>query len=356
MTTRSVDQLRPHPKNQEIYGDHSEADLSADFIESVKDKGVLVSLLITKDDRIISGHRRWSGAKAAGLDKVPVVVFPSDDEDEILEALIHANKQREKSNEQIAREAALLFEVEGRLAEARRLANLKTQGDKKDKEEGNSSPDGALVRHRGKMQENGKVLENGRTDKKVGERLGIGAAQAVKAKAVIEKIESLQKQGKEEQAEKIRETLNKKSIGAAYKEATKPEPLPSDDEDEESEEAAELFDQAEQLVPPQAFDAFNQLPNLRQLLSQMDRLAKEIETIGKTPVGKKTHWQSAQSQVRAARKTLNAGRPAYVCPYCRGKKTDCTACYGDGWVTAATYEQAPPEMKEIQRNGKGGAK
>jgi hypothetical protein len=53
---------------------------------------------------------------------VPVVIFYSLDEDEILAALIHANKQRQKSNTQLAREAAVLFPVEEALAAKRRQA------------------------------------------------------------------------------------------------------------------------------------------------------------------------------------------------------------------------------------------
>jgi hypothetical protein len=122
--------------------------------------------------------------------------------------------------------------------------------------------------------------------------------------------------------------------------------------DSDDGEPAELFDQAEQPLPPQADEAFNGLPELRKLLHQMDQLVKEIERVGKMPVGLHTHWQSAQSQIRAAKSTMRGGRPAYVCPYCRGEKKDCQACGGHGWVTVTTYEQAPPEMK---RGGEGGA-
>jgi hypothetical protein len=136
------------------------------------------------------------------------------------------------------------------------------------------------------------------------------------------------------------------------------EPGEDDDDEppegEDAEGSGELLDQAGQPLPPQAQEAFNQLPELRKLLQLMDHLAKEIERVGKMPVGLHMHWQSARSQIRAAKNTMRGGRPAYVCPYCNGKKKECQACYGNGWVTVTTYENAPAQMKEIQR-GKDGA-
>ena len=78
---RSTQDLRPHPLNDEIYGDRADSDL----VESIKTKGVLNPLLITATNFIISGHRRWAAASAAGLDIVPVVVFGSQDELDIQE-------------------------------------------------------------------------------------------------------------------------------------------------------------------------------------------------------------------------------------------------------------------------------
>ena len=52
----------------------------------------------------MSGHRRLEGAKRAGLREVPALVFGSDDELDMVAALIHSNKQRLKSNEMLGRE------------------------------------------------------------------------------------------------------------------------------------------------------------------------------------------------------------------------------------------------------------
>src|SRR5215831_10387574 len=101
---RPTTTLTPHPENKKIYGESADAA----FLQSVAAKGVLVPLVITYDNRIISGHRRWAAAQAVKLAAVPVSVFRSHDELDILEALIDANRQRVKTNEQVGREAAAL--------------------------------------------------------------------------------------------------------------------------------------------------------------------------------------------------------------------------------------------------------
>src|SRR5262245_3213266 len=98
METRPVGALKTHPDNVKLYGDPTPDE---SFVSSIKEKGVLNPVLISFDDRVISGHRRLAGARAAGLDEVPVVVFPSKDELDIIEALIHSNRQREKTREMI---------------------------------------------------------------------------------------------------------------------------------------------------------------------------------------------------------------------------------------------------------------
>jgi hypothetical protein len=112
-------------------------------------------------------------------------------------------------------------------------------------------------------------------------------------------------------------------------------------DEDEGTGAGQLLDEDGLDLPPQAVEAFNALPELRRLLKAMDDLGKEIERIGRTPLGASMHWQSARSSLKAARQTMYQGRPAHVCPYCKGAKPDCNACKGHGWVTRAMYEQRP---------------
>jgi len=59
ITDVSPEELKPHPKNKEVYGDTEEArQLDDTFVESVSEKGVLEPVVITTDKTLISGHRR----------------------------------------------------------------------------------------------------------------------------------------------------------------------------------------------------------------------------------------------------------------------------------------------------------
>jgi hypothetical protein len=127
---------------------------------------------------------------------------------------------------------------------------------------------------------------------------------------------------------------------------------PSDDgESGDEKPAPELLDEADMPLPPQAVRAFNQLPDLRKLCRCLDQAGRELERLGKDPVGVHLHWQSAQSQLRSARQTVWQGRPAFVCPYCGGKGADCQWCRGHGFVTPATYHshKKSQEVREGQR-------
>jgi phage N-6-adenine-methyltransferase len=117
------EELEPHPKNQEIYGDTADAnDLDAAFVESVREKGVLEPLVITDGKQIISGHRRWLAAKATDTDSVPVRKSTFDSDLAEREALIEFNRQREKTPGQLVNEYEEMLAVEKEKARGRRRA------------------------------------------------------------------------------------------------------------------------------------------------------------------------------------------------------------------------------------------
>src|SRR5271157_3875652 len=115
---RHTTDLAPHPLNDSIYGDSADAKL----IQSIKDIGILQPLIIDHKNRIISGHRRWDAACQLGLPEVPVALIPSEDELEIETALIEANRQRDKTNEQRARETAQIYKIEQAKARQRQAS------------------------------------------------------------------------------------------------------------------------------------------------------------------------------------------------------------------------------------------
>ena len=120
--TRDPDDLTPHPKNDEIYGDTA----PPWFIESIEQKGVREPIVVTEESHfesgqvVISGHRRTGAAiQAEGIDEVPVRFEEYDTAAEELEALVDYNQQREKNFSQKMREALELEAVERSRAKGR---------------------------------------------------------------------------------------------------------------------------------------------------------------------------------------------------------------------------------------------
>jgi ParB family chromosome partitioning protein len=69
-----IEAIEPNPYQPRQ--DFSPAELE-EMAESIREKGVVTPLLVSKTDRgyrLIAGERRWRAAQRAGLDRVPVVV------------------------------------------------------------------------------------------------------------------------------------------------------------------------------------------------------------------------------------------------------------------------------------------
>lgn len=192
--TRRLTALSPHPRNAEIYGDGADSDL----VESIRARGILNPLLITAGGFIISGHRRYVAAKRVGLADVPVVVFGSADELDILEALIESNRQRQKTNEQFGREATALLEIESERAKRRQAVR---------------SP-GFLLSPKSEQ-----VNQNGKASQIVAEKLDAGKHKVTQAAAVVKAIDDLEQSGDKRHAAQLRTTLNGKSVNAAFQQA-----------------------------------------------------------------------------------------------------------------------------------------
>jgi len=124
----SFNNLRPHPLNAKIYGAAEPDDALVQSIEAV---GVLNAIIIDQKGRILSGTRRWKACKILAerhgnrkFNQIPVEVFKGG-ELEAERLLIHANRQREKTLEQKAREYREVLRVETELARHRMVATLK---------------------------------------------------------------------------------------------------------------------------------------------------------------------------------------------------------------------------------------
>lgn len=69
-----IEDIQPNPYQPRL--EFREEEL-ADLVNSVKEKGIITPLLVSKSDegyRLIAGERRWRAAQRAGLERVPVVV------------------------------------------------------------------------------------------------------------------------------------------------------------------------------------------------------------------------------------------------------------------------------------------
>ena len=136
-------ELRPHPKNEEIYG---EGDLTDRFVEDVRDNGVVEPVAVTDNSyftdggvTLISGHRRWAAAAQTGRD-VPIGEWLSfESANDELDTLLRYNDQREKVFSQRMGEADAIREVEQRAAADR-------QGERTDLVE--NFPEGETTRSR----------------------------------------------------------------------------------------------------------------------------------------------------------------------------------------------------------------
>jgi len=178
-----LSELKPHPQNAVIYADSADDEL----IESIEKLDVLQPLVITFDKRIVSGHRRFDAYQRLGYTEVPCVEFPSRDETDILEALVMLNRQREKTSEQIAREAEVLMQVERERARSRMLA---TQN------------------NRAARQHVAYPVTQGKSTDVVGEKLGVSGETIRRSIKVVEKIDELTNEGETEKALELRTTLN----------------------------------------------------------------------------------------------------------------------------------------------------
>lgn len=191
LETRDPSTLSPHPKNEELYG---EEQLPVDFVESIDRHGIREPLVITDEDRIVSGHRRWQASKELGLERVPVMVESYDSELDEWEALVDFNRQRKKTPAQIVNEAELLMDVERKRAEQRQKAQLK---------QGDDQPDRVELPER----------EKGRARDKAGEQLGYSGSTIERGLRVKQEAESGDDTAREEWEKMERD---EQSIHGAY--------------------------------------------------------------------------------------------------------------------------------------------
>lgn len=210
-----VSDLKPHPKNTEIYGQNENV---SDLVEKIKRSGQVHTLVVTSKGIVLAGHRRLKACMELGIEEVDVEVRDFDTTEQEIEYLIDNNATREKTQEQKAREARELKKVEMILAKKRQADN---GGDKKsDKYKASvaKSPhvnadksEGANLPH---TDSGGK--EQGKARDRVAEKLNYKSGrEADRAIQTVNKIDELKTEGRTEDAKFIGDVMNNRSISAA---------------------------------------------------------------------------------------------------------------------------------------------
>lgn len=220
-----VSDLKPHPKNEEIYGHNEEI---SDLVEKIKRSGQVHTLVVTSKGVVLAGHRRLRACKELGIEEVDVEVIDFDTPEQEVEYLIDNNATREKSNEQKAREAVVLKQTLSVLAEKRKKSKLKQNrsvNNSSDVATHQGATDVPNLAHRNNLSTDTPILvERGEEDsatgktreviaKKVGLRSGHEVDRAIKT---IETVDELKKEGCDKDAKLITDVMNNRGISAAH--------------------------------------------------------------------------------------------------------------------------------------------
>jgi len=198
-----TNELKPHPRNEAIYGIEDVTELT----ERIRQSGWVKPLVCTPDRTIISGHRRWLAAKELGLESLFVEVREFADETAELEAILLENASREKTTEQKVREAEAWKEIEAARAKLRKTAAQNNQAGRA-------------------VQENFPELLDvkGQARDAIADRVGLGSGRTYeKASAVVQEIDALANDAPEA-ARGFRKLLNEHSVDTAHKLLKKPAP------------------------------------------------------------------------------------------------------------------------------------
>lgn len=219
--TRVIDTLQPHPRNASLYG-NEHGSFDDKLVESLTAGIWPGEIQITTSNVIISGHRRCEHAIFANIESAEVWVRTDLPEDptspQVLEALLQANLQRNKSNEQKLREFALWKEVERELAKGRQ----------------------ATLNGKSASGPNGREQKTGDARDLAAKRVGLGSgSQAEKAHKALVAADQAEASGDAEQvakAKEVKKALEKgitaaarvaKEVGLIDPPQPKPEPEPA---------------------------------------------------------------------------------------------------------------------------------
>ena len=282
-----AEMLKPHPLNDEIYSDGADADL----VDSIKKVGVLHRIVVTPTYMIISGHRRWTAAMNAGLEKVPIEIREDmTDPLDIEESLILSNRNRNRTNEQRAREMMHLERIESSRAEERKLRGVKADEE-----------------------------EKGRSIRKAASKVNMGHETAAKAKKVITEIDRAVEDGDEEKADDLRDQMNK-SVSGAHRSVTGSE---------------DLKDSLGNMVPDGLKETFQNAVAMSGIVFNINKARKSLEQLVTLPGGERISQAQVIADCKNLVEAIKVAKPYALCPLCHAD--GCFSCDGMGWMHESRY-------------------
>jgi hypothetical protein len=190
--------LKPHSLSLKIYGQPG-VGINQALSDSIQEVGVIVPLVVTSDHVIVAGHSRWYLATGFKHKTVPCFVHPFQDDLEVQAAVIHSNRQREKTELQRHREYGELLRIERARAKER-------QGKRHDLDniQVNSS----------------ESSQRGQAADIAAKAVGLSRQTAERGQEVIKAIDEAEAGGDSGRGEQLRQALNGKSVKCAYELAT----------------------------------------------------------------------------------------------------------------------------------------
>ena len=326
--------LRPLPGNATAFGDTKES-LNPEFLESIKNRGVMSPVIVNAKKQICDGHRRTAAAIAAELDTVPCWVSTRTEPHEVMadwcELQTH---QRVPTTEQRSRLAAMVAEhkaaISGEVVSSQIW--LETQYEPKPEKEGRPK----------------KQKTKNQIDAEAAKEAGLGGREnARKAAKVVEAIDAAETTGDTATAEALRDTLNNKSVDAATKQLAAIEEKKAD-----PELTKKPTDKNGKVLPKHLIEIFEKRSLFKEVLNKLTQLQKAYNALVAEENAYATHKINkvqAQNDLKNFKNLIQFAQPHAICPYCKGTGKDkgggCTACKGTCWVVETAYKAAPTELR-----------
>ncbi len=187
--------LRPHVLHEHIYGKPEDDDTFEDLVAEVKNHGVLQPLVVDASGTVFSGGRRLAAAKKLKLKEVPAEVNEYGSEQDEIQAIISYNEYRVKTKLQKVKEGLVYQEMLKKIISA--------------KGSGKDIPEGQILNSIANAD--GKVV----TRDGAGKAVGMSPRTIQTGKKVVETIEDLKAEGREDEAAEIEKKAETSIAGAA---------------------------------------------------------------------------------------------------------------------------------------------